>query len=74
MKLIKYLTIDQIYQFWYALQKIYNFSNIKDYYENDKEKLIELKNKIGSITITDKVKVFVLKKIEKFLNDVISNL
>ncbi len=67
-------TIDQIYQFWYALQKIYNFSNIKDYYENDKEKLIELKNKIGSITITDKVKVFVLKKIEKFLNDVISNL
>ena len=67
-------TIEQIYQFWYSLQKIYNFSNIKDYYENDKEKLTELKNKIENINISDKVKIFVLKKIIRFLNDVISNL
>lgn len=67
-------TIDQIYQFWYALQEIYNFSNIKDYYENDKEKLTELKIKIDSIKITDKVKIFALKKIVNFLNKVISNL
>lgn len=71
---IKLKGIDQIYEFWYALQKIYGYSNIKDYYENDKDQLIQLKTELENITGIDKVKKFVLKKITHFLEDVINNL
>lgn len=71
---IKRKSIEQIYEFWYALQKIYNYSNIKDYYTNDKDKLIELKTELTSIKDVDKVKLFVINKIVQFLEDVISNL
>ncbi len=67
-------SIEQIYEFWYALQKIYNYSNIKDYYINDKDKLMELKNELNSIKGVDKVKLFVINKIIEFLEDVITNL
>lgn len=73
-KNIRNKSIEEIYEFWYSLQKVYNFSNIKDYYENDKLKLIELKNKLESIKKIDKVKKFVINKVIDFLEDVISNL
>ena len=71
---IKDKSIEEIYEFWYSLQKIYSFSNIKEFYENDKGKLIELKIAIESIEDIDKVKKFVVNKISEFLEDVINNL
>lgn len=71
---IKDKSIEEIYEFWYSLQKIYSFSNIKEFYESDKGKLIELKTAIENIEDIDKVKKFVINKISKFLEDVISNL
>ena len=71
---IKNKSIEQIYEFWYALQKIYNYSNIKDYYTNDKDKLMELKTELIGIKDVDKVKLFVINKINEFLEDVITNL
>lgn len=68
---IKDKDIEQIYEFWYSLQKIYNFSNIKEYYENDKEILINLKNSLSQIDNIDKVKKFVVNKIIDFLEQVI---
>lgn len=74
LKNIRTKSIEEIYEFWYALQKIYNFSNIKDYYENDKIKLVEFKKKLESIKRIDNVKKFVVNKIVLFLENVISNL
>lgn len=71
---IKSKSIEQIYEFWYALQKIYNYSNIKDYYTNDKDKLMQLKTKLTSIKDVDKVKLFAINKIVGFLEDLITNL
>lgn len=71
---IKSKDIEQIYEFWYGLQKVYSFSNIKDYYTNDKDKLIELKNNLSSIKNMDKVKLFVVNKIIEFLENIISDL
>lgn len=71
---IKNKSIEEIYEFWYSLQKIYSFSNIKEFYENDKEKLIELKNVLENIEDVDKVKKFVINKISDFLVEVINNL
>lgn len=71
---IKSKDIEQIYEFWYALQKVYHFSNIKEFYENDKEILINLKDKLTTIKENDKVKKFVINKIVLFLENVISNL
>ena len=68
---IKDKDIEQVYEFWYSLQKIYNFSNIKEYYENDKEMLINLKNSLSQIDNVDKVKKFVVNKIIDFLEQVI---
>lgn len=68
---IKDKDIEQVYEFWYSLQKIYNFSNIKEYYENDKEILINLKNSLSRIDSIDKVKKFVVNKIIDFLEQVI---
>ncbi len=68
---IKDKDIEQVYEFWYSLQKIYNFSNIKEYYENDKEILINLKNSLSQIDNIDKVKKFVVNKIIDFLEQVI---
>lgn len=68
---IKDKDIEQVYEFWYSLQKIYNFSNIKEYYENDKEILINLKNSLSQIDNIDKVKKFVVNKIVDFLEQVI---
>ncbi len=66
--------IEQVYEFWYALQRVYHFSNIKEFYENDKETLNYLKTQLSSIKSQDKVKMFVINKIIVFLEDVISNL
>lgn len=74
IKNIKSKNIEQIYEFWYALQKVYHFSNIKEFYENDKEILVNLKYKLSDIKEIDKVKEFVINKIILFLDDVISNL
>ena len=71
---IKNKSIQEIYEFWYSLKKIYNFSNVKDFFENDKEKLIELKDALENIEDIDKVKKFAVKTISAFLNEVISNL
>lgn len=68
---IKSKDIEQVYEFWYSLQKIYNFSNIKEYYESDKEILISLKNNLSQIDNIDKVKKFVVNKIIDFLEQVI---
>ncbi len=68
---IKEKDIEQVYEFWYTLRKIYNFSNIKEYYENDKEILINLKNSLSQINNIDKVKKFVVNKIIDFLGEVI---
>ena len=64
---IKDKDIEQVYEFWYSLQKTYNFSNIKEYYENDKEILINLKNSLSQIDNIDKVKKFAVNKIIDFL-------
>lgn len=71
---IKSKNIEQIYEFWYALQKIYNYDNIKDFYMADKDVLIQLKNELVNIQDVDKVKAFVINKIVKFLDDVIMKL
>ena len=71
---IKEKDIEQVYEFWYTLRKIYNFSNIKEYYENDKEILINLKNSLSQINNIDKVKKFVVNKIIDFLGEVIEML
>ena len=68
---IKDKDIEQVYEFWYSLQKTYNFSNIKEYYENDKEILINLKNSLSQIDNIDKVKKFAVNKIIDFLEQVI---
>lgn len=68
---IKNKNIEQIYEFLYSLQKIYSFSNIKEYYENDKEILICLKNNLSQIDGIDKVKKFVINMIIDFLKQVI---
>lgn len=68
---IKNKDIKQIYEFWYSLQDVYNFSNIKDYYENDKNILISLKNNLSQIDNIDKVKLFVVNKIVLFLEQII---
>ena len=68
---IKDKDIEQVYEFWYSLQKTYNFSNIKEYYENDKEVLINLKNSLSQIDNIDKVKKFAVNKIIDFLEQVI---
>ena len=49
-------------------------TNIKDYYTNDKDKLMELKTELIGIKDVDKVKLFVINKINEFLEDVITNL
>lgn len=71
---IKNKDIEQIYEFWYGLQKIYDFSNLKDYYSNDKTILIEFKNKLCTLKKIDKVKLFVVNKIIVFLDDIIEKL
>lgn len=71
---IKNKNIENIYEFWYALQKIYNFSNIKDYFENDKDKIIELKDNLTTIENVDKVKKYALDCIIIFLDNVIEAL
>ena len=68
---IKNKDIEQIYEFWYSLQKVYKFSNIKEYYEKDKEILISLKNRLSHIDNIDKVKTYVVNKIIDFLKQVI---
>lgn len=69
---IKTKNIEQIYEFWYSLQKIYNFYNLAEHYPNDKPKLIDLKNSLSNIDNVDKVKKFVINKIINFLEQVIS--
>ena len=71
---IKNKDIEQIYEFWYGLQKIYDFSNLKDYYSNDKKILTEFKNKLCTLKKIDKVKLFVVNKIIVFLDDIIEKL
>lgn len=71
---IKNKSIQEIYEFWYSLKKIYNFFNVKDFFENDKDKLIELKEALENIEDSDKVKKFAIKQISVFLDKVISNL
>lgn len=66
--------IKQIYNFWYGLQKIYNFSNINEYYKNDKQKLLNLKNRFLKIENVDKAKKFALKRIVNYLDRVIEML
>ena len=68
---IKDKDIEQVYEFWYSLQKTYNFSNIKEYYENDKEILINFKNSLSQVDNIDKVKKFAVNKIIDFLEQVI---
>lgn len=66
--------IEQIYEFWYGLKKIYDFSNLKDYYSDDKDILTKLKNKLYTLKNIDKVKLFAVNKIIAFLDDVIAKL
>ena len=68
---IKDKDIEQIYEFLYSLQKIYNSSNIKKYYETDKNILINFKNNLSNIDNIDKVKKFVVNKIVDFLEQII---
>ena len=71
---IKIKNIEEIYEFWYALKKMYNFGNVKDYYENDKEPLIKLKDNLKKISEIDNVKKFGLNNIIDFLEQVINTL
>lgn len=63
--------IEQIYEFWYSLQRVYNFSNIRKYYKDDAKILKNLKTRLLDIKNIDKVKKFVINKIIKFLDEVL---
>lgn len=63
--------IEQIYEFWYSLQRVYNFSNIRKYYKDDEKILKNLKKGLLDIKNIDKVKKFVINKIIKFLDEVL---
>lgn len=71
IKNIKEKEIKEIYQFWYALQKIYNSTNIKEYYKNDKETLIILNKSLKELKKIDKVRKYVLSSIIKFIEEII---
>jgi hypothetical protein len=73
-KNIRKKEISEIYQFWYGLQKVYGSSNVKEFYQNDKEELAKFNDELNKINDIDNVRIFVVKKICNFLSDVISNL
>lgn len=71
---IIYKDIGQIYEFLYSLKKIYNFSNIKEYYLDDITYLVNLKDALYKITDVDKVRLYVINMIISFLESVITAL
>ena len=71
IKNIEKKEIKEIYQFWYALQKIYNSTNIKEYYKNDKEALLILNKSLKELQKIDKVKKYVISSIIKFIEEII---
>ncbi len=71
---IIYKDIEQIYEFLYSLKKIYNFSNIKEYYVDDITYLVNLKDALYKITNVDKVRLYVINMIISFLESVITAL
>lgn len=71
IKNIEKKEIKEIYQFWYALQKIYNSTNIKEHYKNDKEALIILNKSLKELKKIDKVKKYVISSIIKFIEEII---
>lgn len=71
IKNIEEKEIKEIYQFWYALQKIYNSTNIKEYYKNDKETLIILNKSLKELKKIDNVRKYVLSSIIKFIEEII---
>ena len=66
--------IDQIYNFLYSLQSIYSFSNIKDYYSDDKNNLEKLRDSLIQLKTKDKVRDFAIKKILEFLDIILNRL
>ena len=69
---IKNKNIEQIYEFLYSLQQIYGFSSVKDYFIEDKNILINLKQELSNIDNIDKVKRYVINDIISLLDDVIN--
>ena len=69
---IKNKNIKQIYEFLYSLQQIYGFSNVNDYFIEDKDILINLRQALSNIDNVDKVKKHAINNIISFLNDVIN--
>ena len=71
IKNIEEKEIKEIYQFRYALQKICNSTNIKEYYKDDKETLIVLNKSLKELKKIDKVRKYVLSSIIKFIEEII---
>lgn len=71
---IKKREIVCIYDFLYAIQSIYKYDNISEYYLGDIDKLIELKDRILMLELKDKVKKHALRLIVKNLNEIIEKL
>lgn len=69
---IKNKKIEQIYEFLYSLRQIYGFSNANDYFIEDKDILINLKQALSNIDNVDKVKRYVINDIISLLDDVIN--
>lgn len=68
---IKNKDIEQIYEFYYSLQKVYSISNVEDYFIEDKTILTNLKKELSKVHNVDKVKKHIINNIIFLLEDVI---
>lgn len=64
----------QIYNFQYALQHIYSFSNLSDYYKQDKDSLEKLNKLLAEIKVKDKVKIHSIRKVINLIDRTIKKL
>lgn len=71
---IKQKNIANIYDFKYALDKMYGFSNVREYYENDYDVLKELYNTVKNIKQEDRIRQRAIDLVTCRLKEILNKL
>ena len=70
IEMLKNCSAVEIYEFRKAFQSIYRFSNLRNYYQKDKEALLELSEKVNELQKSECFDKIQLKQIEWFNDNV----